>query len=77
VTLPTTVTGDYLDFPDDPALHNFDRSDRKFAALARRERIPVANATDSDWHQFARPLNAHGIEINFICGCDPSQWFRM
>lgn len=75
VPLPTTASGDYADCPDDAALQHFDRSDRKFAALARRERIPIANATDSDWRLFSGPLNANGIQIRFVCGCDPRKWF--
>ena len=67
-------TGEYVDFPSDPALNGFDRSDRKFAAAARRGQSPVANATDSDWLHFRPALNANGIEIMFVCGCDQAKW---
>ena len=67
-------TEEYVDFPSDPALIDFDRSDRKFAAAARRSQAPVANATDSDWLDFRNALNANGIEIVFVCGCDQTKW---
>ena len=68
VVLPRNTDGSYVDFPDDPALARFDRSDRKFAALARRERVPVSSATDSDWLDFRVPLAANGIDVDFVCG---------
>lgn len=73
--LPRNGRGVYRDFPADPALKHFDRSDRKFAALARRERVPVANATDSDWLIHLAALQRNGIEVRFVCGCDKGQWF--
>lgn len=76
VPLPKTSNGNYADFPADPRLERFDPSDRKFAALSRRERIPVINATDSDWLEHREALAANGIEIRFLCGRDPSTWFE-
>lgn len=75
VALPIASDGAYVDFPADPALTNFDPSDRKFAALSRKEKIPVATATDSDWVNHRAELEANGVRIDFICGCDPSVWF--
>ena len=75
VDLPKLPDGAYADFPSDPALDRFDRSDRKFAALARRERIPVSSATDSDWHDFHVPLKANGVDVNFVCGTSTKEWF--
>lgn len=75
VPLPRGDDGEYADFPRDPDLAGFDRSDRKFAALARRIRVPVANATDSDWLDHRDTLARHGIEIHFVCGCDRERWF--
>lgn len=65
----------YIVFPGIPALINFDQSDRKFAALALKEQTPVTNATDSDWAHFRAPLADNGIEVNFLCGCEPNNWF--
>ncbi len=68
------LTDQFLDFPSDPQLANFDPSDRKFAAAARRTGQPVANAIDSDWLDHKAALNANGIVVHFICGCDPRRW---
>jgi hypothetical protein len=57
------------EFPDDPDLARFDRSDRKFVvvAIASGERPPVLNATDSDWWEHRDALSRHGVEIHFLC----------
>lgn len=57
------------EFPDDPDLEGFDRSDRKFVAAARAStRMPsVLNATDTDWHHYRETLARHGVQINFLC----------
>jgi len=41
----------YAEFPDDPQLEGFDRSDRKFVAVAQASAYSPAilNATDTDW----------------------------
>lgn len=60
---------EYAEFPSDPDLAKFDRSDRKFVAtaLAAGEPAPILNATDSDWLHFQSALNRHGIFIEFLC----------
>ena len=60
---------DFHEFPDDPALANFDRSDRKFVAvsLASEHRPPILNATDSDWSDHREALEKHGVVIKFLC----------
>lgn len=68
------LTDRFVDFPSDPQLANFDPSDRKFAAAARRSGQPVANAVDTDWLHHRTALNANGIKVHFICGCDPQTW---
>jgi hypothetical protein len=73
--LPRGTTGAYEHFPDDPALCSFDPSDRKFAAMARRAKAPIANATDTDWLYHNAALAANGITVQFVCGCDSAQWF--
>lgn len=75
VDLPRDPSGAYRDFPSDFALDSFDRSDRKFVALARRERAPVANAIDSDWLHHREALQAHGVNVTFVCGRDSTEWF--
>jgi hypothetical protein len=75
VSLPKDHAGEYIDFPKDAALSGFDRSDRVFAAAANKVKVPVANATDSDWLDFRLPLNSNGIAIDFVCTCDRRTWF--
>ncbi len=67
--------GSYAAFPDDPALDGFDRSDRKFAAVARLSKAPVANSVDSDWLDYRAAPAAHGIAVDVGCGCDRTAWF--
>ena len=69
-------TGEYLDFPDVAGLVGFDRSDRKFAAAARKAGVPVANAVDRDWLEHFAALTAANILVQFVCGCDPANWFE-
>ena len=68
--------GSYAAFPDDPALATFDLSDRKFAAVARQARVPVANAVDGDWLDHRAALAARGIEVDCVCGCIKADWFE-
>ena len=60
---------DFHEFPDDPALASFDRSDRKFVAVARasQHRPAILNATDSDWCHHREVLEKHGVVIDFLC----------
>jgi hypothetical protein len=76
IPLPIDESGEFVDFPKVRKLAEFDRSDRKFAALARRAGARVVNATDSDWVHFRQDLEAHRIKIEFLCGCDVSQWHK-
>lgn len=76
ISLPIEANGEFSDFPDDPRLTSFDRSDRKFAAVARMTGTPVTNATDSDWTNYKTPLAENGINVEFLCGCDPKGWFK-
>ena len=59
----------FEEFPDDPALSNFDRSDRVFVAvaLASQEGSPILNATDSDWWLFEGQLKRHQVKVQFVC----------
>jgi hypothetical protein len=59
----------FEEFPEDPRLLRFDRSDRKFVAVARasENRPIILNATDSDWWIFRSLLGEYGVEIDFLC----------
>lgn len=57
----------YEEFPDDPDLTGFDRSDRKFAAVARvAEAEEIAVATDSDWWNDREAMGRH-VRLEFLC----------
>lgn len=59
---------DYDEFPTDADLVDFDRSDRKFVAVARAHGSAVVlNAVDSDWRLLEAPLNQNGVAIDFLC----------
>ena len=72
--LPRRADGEYADLPQAVIDAGFDQDDRKFAALAKREDIPVANAVDSDWLDAHDVLSASGIRVKFLCGRNPARW---
>jgi hypothetical protein len=74
VRLRKRADGSFSDFPSDPDLASFDRSDRKFAAAARKASVPVLNATDSDWLIHIEALEKNGISVEFVCGTDKAKW---
>ncbi len=60
---------DFEEFPTDPVLKDFDRSDRKFiaVALAHPERPPILQATDAEWWEVRHAFETAGITIEFLC----------
>lgn len=60
---------EFVEFPDDPALATFDRSDRKFVAVAltHPEKPPILNATDRDWWLHRETLGKYGVQVEFLC----------
>lgn len=61
---------DFAEFPADPELAGFDRSDRKFVAICvalRPLATEIVNCVDSDWLEFREPLERNGIQIEFLC----------
>ncbi len=69
VPLAETTPGDFDAFPSDPDLWNFDRSDRKFVAVALTSKHGprILNAVDSDWCLFLTALNRNGVTVEFLC----------
>ncbi|MCU0476822.1 MAG: hypothetical protein MUC99_12065, partial [Anaerolineae bacterium] len=70
-------SGDYAEYPDHPALADFDRSDRKWIAAARsyqqlspdNEAPEIINAADSDWMAVEDILaTEYKIGVQVICG---------
>ena len=71
----TTVNGsenEFEEFPDDPALDEFDPDDRKFiaVAIAHPEKPPILQAVDSQWWDFRDAFRGNGIIVEFICEAD-------
>lgn len=64
---------DFEEFPDDPALSNFDPDDRKFIAVALayesiyQQKATLLQASDSQWYGFQEELVRNGLEVEFVC----------
>ena len=69
ISLHQSSTGEFTDFPDDPALASFDPADRIFVALARAapSRSAILNAVDSDYQQHRRALGHAGVHVTELC----------
>ena len=63
---------EFEEFPDDPALNDFDPADRKFIAVAcaHLERPPILQAVDSKWLDFHNAFRRNGVTVEFICEDD-------
>ena len=63
---------EFEEFPDDPALNDFDPDDRKFiaVAIAHPEKPPILQAVDSQWLNFRDVLSRNGVTVEFICETD-------
>ncbi|MCW3052726.1 MAG: hypothetical protein JWN14_1896 [Chthonomonadales bacterium] len=59
----------FEEFPKDADLAAFDRSDRKFVAvaLASGESPSILNATDTDWWIHRKTLERHQVNVQFLC----------
>ena len=59
----------FAEFPDDPALDDFDPDDRKFVAVAIASgTIPeILNASDTDWWYHSEALRQNGVRVTFLC----------
>ena len=69
LTLRSTDPAEFNEFPGGETFSGFDRSDRKFVAvaLASRNNPKILNAVDSDWWEFRVQLVEHGLRISFLC----------
>ncbi len=47
--------------------NTFDRSDRKFLAVALVAEAVVLNATDSDWNEHEALIDSLGVEVTELC----------
>ena len=69
---------EFEEFPDDPALNDFDPADRKFIAVAcaHLERPPILQAVDSQWLDFRNAFRRNGVTVEFICEDDIQRLHR-
>ncbi|MEB3338149.1 MAG: hypothetical protein VKJ46_11845 [Leptolyngbyaceae bacterium] len=69
VSITQISENEFAEFPKSEALEKFDRSDRKFVAvaLAHPHHPPITNAVDSDWRDFQDALAEYGVQIEFLC----------
>jgi hypothetical protein len=69
VTIRPNPEREFDEFPDDPRLATFDRSDRKFVAVAIAAASPhqIYNAVDSDWAAVDAALDDHGVSVVYLC----------
>lgn len=60
---------DFEKITDDSSLDGFDRSDRKYVAvaLACHPIPPILNFVDSNWWEFRGPVEDHGRQVEFLC----------
>ena len=47
--------------------NTFDRSDRKFLAVATTANAVILNATDSDWGEHHELMNKLGVDVDELC----------
>ena len=57
--------------------NSFDRSDRKFLAVAVVARAVILNATDSDWDEHKALMDSLGIEVDQLCSQHASRRNRV
>lgn len=76
ISLRRDRRGNFVAIRFDGSLKNFDQSDRKFAALSKIAKVPVAVAVDSDWVNHDKDLGKSGVTIQYLCGADLRKWFR-
>lgn len=61
---------EYAELDDLKGIEGFDSDDRKFLATAvvGGSRMRLLNAVDSDWLDFKAPIEAAGVNLEFVCG---------
>ena len=74
ITPVNGLENEFEEFPDDPALKDFDPDDRKFiaVALAHPQKPPILQAWDRQWWDFRDALSQNGVRVEFICEDDIS-----
>ena len=60
---------EFEEFPQSESLKSFDKSDRKFVAVALTHYANpvIANAADRGWRNHKQVLTEHGVKLDFLC----------
>lgn len=74
IEVPKREDGQHEDLPQSIIDAGFDPSDRVFAAVAKKAGAELFNAVDTDWLEHRDVIEANGISLTFLCGCDPAKW---
>ncbi len=69
ITPKSEDAGEFEEFPASAGLEPFDRSDRKFVAVANAHaaKPPILQALDSKWWGWKDALAAAGVTVEFLC----------
>ena len=69
ITLVDGLEINFEEFPDDPALADFDPDDRKFIAVAcaHPQKPPILQAVDEKWRDFLDALHQNGVTVEYLC----------
>jgi hypothetical protein len=72
ITPRDSSEGDFEEFPLNIALADFDKTDRKFVAvaLAHSARPPILQAVDTEWWKVRESLADAGVTVDFLCEKD-------
>jgi hypothetical protein len=59
----------FEEFPKDAEFKGFDKDDHKFVAVAvsAKKEPTILNASDSDWSNYKKTFDKHGIKIKELC----------
>lgn len=65
----TKTRDSFVEFPSNTELSNFDKSDRKFIAVANAhpKNPTVLQAVDSKWWGYREVFRSEGIKVMFLC----------
>jgi hypothetical protein len=78
IHITETAENEYVEFPEDKGLSEFDCSDRKFVAVsnAHSEKPPILEGFDSKWWGFKEILQKCGVRVYFVCQKEIKEQFE-
>lgn len=78
VTLTQISKDHFAEFPVSSLESEFDRPDRKFAAVANAHpnKPPILQAVDCKWLDWWPQLHAAKVQVEFLCGADICRFYQ-